>query len=760
MTGHVTNTTPASSSMAKPASISEMEEPAKGNSATIESDTQHNMTSSNGSTGKTAGSYMKLMAEDIKDESESDSRDMVLAAEIIEGSRNQPVLHEISGAEDIQQSPTKTMPDAVDMQESPTKRKRGRPRKSEVLPIKIKEDLTPRRSPRRAVQERRQELLRLEEERRVEEEQRLKEEQRVESKSSRGPRKNTRKSPSLESDESLSDDSYEEFESDEEPPSERPPKKTRSPSKRKPLASSSPGIERRTKKGRPSKQENVTKKVFSIFHMDDLEMNSEQAQSPPTKGPTDTADPTNGKSSKISLNFDNKGQSRFSSIPVISGLRKPSDREEPRNSTIVTKFIPMPVPAVDADGNISDPEFLNKHLSNVAIHLDQNARLIDERAFFLEGSEGYFEQHSLRFRPSSSSLAANAPQIDYEEFIPFIKLNELVYKREKDALQKLHQELYHQWCFELSQGYSLNFFGIGSKVNFIMEFVETYFMNWYMETIQDEDSPPSVMVINGYNPATKLKTIIHDIVSLLVTPEEKKQQNLRMPKHVSEALPFLMSYLKRDTRRSSYNGIVKATLVLVIHNIDGDAFRDTRSQNYLSQLASLPNVWLIVSTDNINLSLLWDLYRFKNFNFLWHDITTYNLYSVEMSFRDVLSMGKSKKFVGSKGAEYVLTSLTPNARSLYQILLQMQVEKLKEASVSQAGRTGLRGSTSSGLELRVLYETCVDKFVASNEINFKTMLGEFVEHKMCVLSKNPRGAELVYVPFTFDEMEKLLETKF
>lgn len=624
------------------------------------------------------------------------------------------------------------------------KRKRGRPRKEEVQK-KIEEiELTPRKRARRAVVEKREE---------------------------------GKKQAELEgwlSSDNDPDDIYDDSEEEHKPKRARTPKRNmlaKRPKVKTEDILSVPAIvskredgvespllspkkeEKRKKKGRPSKQENVTKKVHSIFQMDDLEffqdnINSDKAS--PAKSPRKY-------SSAVSLNFDNTGQSSYSDVPVISGILQ-QDKKLKAEQTRITKFEPFPVPDLDENGNIKDPQYIHKYLSDVNVDLDGSGRLTDERAFFLEGSEGYFEQHNLRFRPSANSLALNAPVLEYEEFIPMVELGKIVYDAERKQLFEFHRKIYHQWCFELSQGYSINLFGVGSKIELILDFVENYLVDWYEHTFQTKEDYPVMMVVNGYNASTKLKTVIHDIVSAIVTPEMQKQNNIRMPKHVSEAFPFLMNHLKKKVTKDS--GMVKPDLVLVVQNIDGEAFRDERSQNFLSQLSALANVWFITSTDNVNTSLLWDLYRFKNFNFLWHDATTFRPYSVEMSFKDVLTMGRSKKFVGSKGARYVLTSLNANSRSLYRVLIQMQLENLKESTSSKAGQTGLRGNAKNGVEMRIVYERCLQEYVTSNEMSFRSILGEYVEHKMCTLTKNSGGTEIVFVPFSYDEMEKILKDEF
>ncbi|KAM9935728.1 hypothetical protein OXX80_004708 [Metschnikowia pulcherrima] len=644
--------------------------------------------------------------------------------------------------------------------ETPKKRGRGRPKKGESPKKPV--DLTPRRSGRRLELDKRKE-----EEMKTEMEERRKEQELEQKRSEEKAREAKMELEAhnamriLEGLEPIAiDDQNEESPAS---PKKTPlsPRKPQTPKKRKMdlLGSPSPrsSIERRSKKGRPSRQENVTKQVVSIFQMDDHEIFAEKkAATPSEKGDT----PAPNDSSPVSLNFENKGQSTFSRTPTISGIRRELPKPIETDAPEVKTFTPFPVPDIDGEGNLTDPNFIKTHLSDVAASFDPNARLTDERAFFLEGSEGYFEQHSLRFRPSTNSLASNAPALDYDEFIPMSTLGSFIHKDEKSALQAYQEGLFHQWCYVLSQGFNLNLFGIGSKASTIMKFIEGFFVDWYSETIKDDEQIPGVLVINGYNPSTKLKRVIHDIVSVVVSEEEKTDKTFRMPKHVSEAFPFLMSYLKKNVCQSKKNDLVKPRLILVVHNIDGEAFRDERSQNFLSQLASLPNVWLIVSTDNINVGLLWDLYRFKNFNFIWHELTTYEPYGVEMSFKDVLSMGKSKKFVGSKGAKYVLASLTTNARDLYKTLLKLQMQKLEEMITSKATRVGLRANAKFSLELKNLYDKCVQEYIVSNEINFNTLLREFVEHKMCSLARNLAGQDIVFVPFTYDEMEKLMQEEF
>lgn len=516
------------------------------------------------------------------------------------------------------------------------------------------------------------------------------------------------------------------------------------------------------KVGRPSKASKVIGKIKSIFQMDDEAFFTENKQATNRiKENADTSDVTKDSDSFFSMTLDNVTQSSIVSVPTVSGI--PNTKEGKRKVEVATvdsnKFIPLPIPNINEEGEIEDEEYVKKYLPNVNIEEKYSGRLIDERAFFLDGTEGYFEQHMGRPKASANSLSQLAPPLEYDEFIPYVELSKLIRSKEKNKLNDLHKSLYHQWCFELTCGFSLNFYGVGSKIKLIGDFVQNYLVDWYEQNMQEDEEYPDILVVNGYNPAVKFKKVAHDILSVFISQEKKKQDNVKFPKHISETIPFLMKYVE-DRRVHRPGQFIKPKLILVIHNIDGKPFLNERTQSLLSQLCSIPEIWLISSTDNINVSLLWDLFKLKSFNFLWHDLTTYEPYTVEMSFRDVLSMGKSKKFVGNKGAKYVLSSLTKNARNLYKILLTKQLEIMRNTTTTKAGRNGLKGSIKLGIEFKQLYNTCLEEFVTSNEISFRTMLGEFVEHKMCSAVKDEAGVEMVFVPFNFDEMEKLLAEEF
>lgn len=436
-------------------------------------------------------------------------------------------------------------------------------------------------------------------------------------------------------------------------------------------------------------------------------------------------------------------------LPMISGI---PESKEISTKPDTSEFIPFPIPKVDTSGNIIDQEFLDKYFHGQKLDMNQTGRLADSRAVYMEGADGYFEQHSIRAKINHNSLAQNAPSLEYDDFNRFVDYSESILNLQKNKLLQLHKFLYNQWCFELSQGYNLNFFGIGSKVKILLDFVENYFIDWYHQVYDEE---VNIMVINGFNPNLKFKNIFIDIVETFLSKEKKKEEKIYIPSLANEAGPFLKSFIENWRSKIKFK-----QLVLLIHNIDGDAMRDDKVQNILTHLATIPEIWIISSVDNINAPLIWDLFRMKSFNFLWHDLTTYSNYLIELKFKDVLAIGRSKKFVGDKGAKFVLSSLTMNARKLYKILLDFQISNLKKLVSNKSSRNNLKGNLKSGIEFKTLYNACLENFITSNEINFRTVLREFVEHKMCSLMNDESGTEKVFIPFTIDEMEKLSTEEF
>jgi origin recognition complex subunit 2 len=355
------------------------------------------------------------------------------------------------------------------------------------------------------------------------------------------------------------------------------------------------------------------------------------------------------------------------------------------------------------------------------------------QALFLDGPEGYFDQHKSREKISTTPFT-KAPSIEYHEFVQYVRESASLNKESRTFLISLYKTMFPQWHFELTQGFSLVFYGIGSKRNLLMNFVTS--------TI-DPEIP--TLVVNGYNSATTFKEILNAAVPVIVPDQSERQ---KFPLNPPDLLAAVLKHMENEEDTS-------VRLVLVIHNIDGDSLRSDRNQALLAGLCSIKQIWLVCSVDHINGPVLWDAAKLSQYNFLWHDLTTYELYSTETTFEDPLGLGRSRQAVGSKGVKYVLASLTANARSLYKLLIFHQIEVMTEELAPDD--TSTVGTAAHGIEFKLFYKKCVEEFIVSNELNFRTMLSEFKEHKMAQSAKDQSGAEKIFVPFTKDAIETILE---
>ncbi|KAG0682314.1 Origin recognition complex subunit 2 [Pichia californica] len=362
-----------------------------------------------------------------------------------------------------------------------------------------------------------------------------------------------------------------------------------------------------------------------------------------------------------------------------------------------------------------------------------------QKSLYHDGFEAYFEQCQTRVRTSKSSMTS-APEISYEEFNKYNKILDLICTEPIKSLNKLYYFQFSQWLFELQEGFNLAFYGIGSKRNLLFKFLQ--------EFVLPLQSNAKCVVINGYNTEFNLRMLMREIWKI----------------SFGKPLPLF-----RETREScnlTHIEFMKAKnknnkLYILLHNIDGDSLRNDDLQYMLSQLALISQISLICSLDNLNMPIFWDASVLSNFNFIWHNTSTFQSYFTEVSFKDPLSLGKTDQLVGSRGAKYVLSSLTGNAKNLYKTLILQQLEKIDTYIGDDVklldNRGNTKGSIKTCVSLREFYEICVAEFIISNDISFRTILGEFVEHKMCNLARDTSGTEVLFISFIVDEMEKLLD---
>lgn len=143
-------------------------------------------------------------------------------------------------------------------------------------------------------------------------------------------------------------------------------------------------------------------------------------------------------------------------------------------------------------------------------------------------------------------------------------------------------------------------------------------------------------------------------------------------------------------------------------------------------------------------------------NFCWIPCSTFQPYIEEFQWTPSV-FGESN---GSKTAEntlqYVLKSLTGNARKAFSILVTLQVSKLQGFGSRSKNR---KGNEFEGVEFSELAQKCKDNFVAHNDTVLRTLLVEFIDHKLVTnhQGKKKGGGNFLTVDLDIEVLQKIIK---
>lgn len=206
------------------------------------------------------------------------------------------------------------------------------------------------------------------------------------------------------------------------------------------------------------------------------------------------------------------------------------------------------------------------------------------------------------------------------------------------------------WMLQLSKGFNIITYGIGSKQCVLQTFCETY-----------PDHP--YIIVNGFFPTLTVKDILNGIRTEIVTISATARSDHEIVDGIAAAF-----------QRSP-----KLQFFLVIHNLDGPMLRKTKDQHILSRLAKIPNVHLLASIDHINAPLMWDQTCLSNYNFVWYDCTTMAPYTYETAFENSVFLQNSGE-LNLAAMNNVFQSLTLNSRGIYMVLVEAHMKSRKDAN--------------------------------------------------------------------------------
>ena len=367
-------------------------------------------------------------------------------------------------------------------------------------------------------------------------------------------------------------------------------------------------------------------------------------------------------------------------------------------------------------------------------------------------------------RNKSKNTMAMAPAITRAEFATVTNLfNKDFQKASKQKLSEIQKGLFPQYWFEASQGFTLLFYGIGSKREFLEDLAVNYLSRQlrlsevYTEQLADPsytnpyDTAIPCVVVNGYNPTCNYRDVFKDIFEIMFPKELENVDVKYWGNHCMLQIQKMAEYYRTQ--------LLHTKLIVAVHSLDGPSVRKRDFQLMMSALALIKQVTIVASVDNIYAPLLWDDSKSQNYNFIYHNVTNYEASAVESSFQDVMKLGRDDSTTGAEGAKYVLESLTANAKKLYKLLLETQVSAMQAAAPNGKVVPTRRGVMTLGMDLKKFHDMCTAEFIVSNEVSLRTILKEFTDHKMAVVSKKQgTGSEMIWVPYNYSEMTKLLGT--
>ncbi|XP_013912815.1 PREDICTED: origin recognition complex subunit 2 [Thamnophis sirtalis] len=320
--------------------------------------------------------------------------------------------------------------------------------------------------------------------------------------------------------------------------------------------------------------------------------------------------------------------------------------------------------------------------------------------------EEYFEAHS-----SSKVLTSDRTlqklqekKLDQESLQNLLNNIPVAFAAEREKLMQQYESLFYKWMLQLHLGFNIVLYGLGSKRDLLE--------NFRISLLQDSVH----LVVNGFFPNITIKSILNSITEEVLN----HMGTFRSPQ---DQMDFILKSFKED---------VSSELYLLIHNLDSKMLRGDKNQQILGQLSSLSNIYLIASIDHINAPLMWDQAKQSMYNWLWYETTTFSPYAEETAYENSLLVQHSGSLALSS-LTHVLCSLTSNAKGIFRLLVEYQLENKDNPSYL-------------GLSFQELYQRCREAFLVNSDLTLRAQLTEFRDHKLIRTKRGADGVEYLLIP--------------
>ena len=355
-----------------------------------------------------------------------------------------------------------------------------------------------------------------------------------------------------------------------------------------------------------------------------------------------------------------------------------------------------------------------------------------------ETLEDYFTAHSSKAGATSDHTLAKlaCPRMDQQTVQSALSATPSNFQVDCQALYTEYKALYPYWLLQMSNGYNILLYGLGSKQKLLEDF--------RCEKLADTCH----MVVNGFFPGLTIKQVLTKLSVDLLKHSGTFKSLIEHAQYICEVLDSSTnsaSCSKKQTKSPADVTQLPSEVFLIVHNIDGPMLRGDTAQTVLSILAQSRCISVLASVDHINAPLLWDQKKMSKFNWLYHDVTTFELYSNETSYENSLLIQQAGNLALSS-LTHVTKSLTPNARGIFELLVKYQLEHKPNSD-----------GIYLGMSFHDAYVKCREKFLVNSDLTLRAQLTEFIDHKLVQTRKGHDGVEYLYVPVEDSALEEFLE---
>ena len=346
--------------------------------------------------------------------------------------------------------------------------------------------------------------------------------------------------------------------------------------------------------------------------------------------------------------------------------------------------------------------------------------------------DAYFRHASKPSRTSSNVFSALVPPLTPEEYAEVVKRLQADPRERERVLWRdpaARRACFRRFRTELEEGFNLMMYGCGSKREFLNAFAQHLARRG-----------AHVVVANGFQPSFALRDLL---AAAERVPGALSTTSASAPAPATAAASGTGADAQAQRLHAFFSTPNAPRLALVLHNIDGPAFRAPKARAALALLALAPRVHVVASVDHIAAPHRWALSELfarkpdpdpeapprpdstsaastpppapasasgpatvprRGYAWLWHDLTTLAPYDFELAYADPTSLSGAAALRGARApaasaaavaggaavgtlvsetaARHVLASVTQKAKKLFVLLGSKQLEVMDDVAAA------------------------------------------------------------------------------